>query len=512
MTGPGETACGRTEPQDRFPLGSLLEGMVGPGDVPASLAGTGITGMSLDSRRIRPGNLFVAMPGTVGDGRDHITAALDAGATAVVFESDRASRLCRTLVDQGRAVGVLNLRERVGLMASRLYGDPSGRFSVIGITGTNGKTTCAWLLAQALESLGERSVMMGTIGSGFPDAMAASRLTTEDAVDIQGSLRGWLDKGATAVCMEVSSHGLDQGRVNGVRFNAAVFTNLSRDHLDYHGDMDAYAEAKKKLFRLPGLKAAVVNADDGLGRKILAMTDTPVLMSYGLANADVMPLEPRFGTAGTHFRWAWGQDRFDCRSRLIGEINLPNLLAVIATLLAQGYAADRIEALLPALRPPPGRMELIAGGGRSPAVVVDYAHTPDSLERALRSLRPLTTGSLGVVFGCGGDRDPGKRPLMGRAAARHADRIIITNDNPRGEDPLAIAGMARDGVTGEDAARPCLVELDRARAITTAINSARAGDVILIAGKGHETTQTIGSSVRHFSDREVAAKVLEAHR
>ncbi len=512
MTRSGETASGRTEPEGSLPLGALLEGVVGPGGVPAPLAGTGITGMALDSRRIRPGNLFVAMPGTAADGRDYIAAALDAGAIAVAFESDRASRLCRTLADQGRAVGVANLRERVGLMASRLYGDPSSRFSVIGITGTNGKTTCAWLLARALESLGERSVMMGTIGSGFPDAMAASSLTTENAVDIQGSLRGWLDQGATAVCMEVSSHGLDQGRVNGVRFNAAVFTNLSRDHLDYHGDMDAYAEAKKKLFRLPGLEAAVVNADDRLGRKILAMTDTPVLMSYGLADADVMPLDPQFDTAGTHFRWTWGQRRFDCRSRLIGEINLPNLLAVIATLLAQGYAAERIEALLPALRPPPGRMELIAGGKRSPAVVVDYAHTPDSLERALRSLRPLTTGGLGVVFGCGGERDPGKRPLMGRAAARYADRVIITSDNPRGEDPLAIAAMARDAVTGEDAAKPCLVELDRARAITTAISGARAGDVILIAGKGHETTQTIGSCVRRFDDREVVARVLGAHQ
>ena len=510
MTGPDGTACGRTVPEGCLPLGSLLKGVSGSGDVPALLADTGITGIALDSRRIQPGNLFVAIPGTVGDGRDHIAAALDAGAAAVVFESDRAPPLCRTLADQGRAVGVSNLRERVGLMASRLYGDPSSRFSVIGITGTNGKTTCAWLLAQALECLGERCVMTGTIGSGFPGAMTASSLTTENAVDIQGSLRRWLDKGATAVCMEVSSHGLDQGRVNGVRFNAAVFTNLSRDHLDYHGDMDAYAEAKKKLFRLPGLEAAVVNADDGLGRKILAMTSTPVLMSYGLADADVMPLDPCFDTTGTRFRWTWGGNRFDCRSGLIGEVNLPNLLAVIATLLAQGYAAERIEALLPALRPPPGRMELIPGGKQSPAVVVDYAHTPDSLERALRSLRSLTTGRLGVVFGCGGDRDPGKRPLMGRAAARYADRIIITNDNPRGEDPLAIAGMAREGVAEENSAKSCQVELDRALAIAAAINSARAGDVVLVAGKGHETTQTIGDSVRHFSDREVAARVLEA--
>lgn len=512
MTGPGESVCDRSGTRDPFPLGALLEGVAGQEELPAALAGADITGMALDSRRIRPGNVFMAMPGTAGDGRDHVSAALDAGAAAVVFESDRAPRLCRTLAGQGRAVGVRNLRQQVGLLASRLHGDPSASLGVIGITGTNGKTTCAWLLAQALEALGERCVLMGTVGAGFPDAVAATSLTTADAVDIQRDLRRWLDRGATAVCMEVSSHGLDQGRVNGVRFNAAVFTNLTRDHLDYHGDMDAYAEAKRKLFRFPGLEAVVANADDGLGREILATADAPARISYGLGNADVVPLEPRFGTTGTEFSWEWEQGRYECRSRLIGEVNLPNLLAVVATLLAQGTSADRIQSVMPSLRPPPGRMELVPGNPRGPAVVVDYAHTPDSLERALKSLRPLAAGRLSVVFGCGGERDPGKRPLMGRAAARYADRIILTNDNPRGESPRAIAAMALDGVTAEDPARPCRVELDRERAIAAAIRESGAGDVVLVAGKGHEDTQTIGTGVRHFSDREVAAGVLEAHR
>ncbi len=492
----------------RFPLGDLLKGITPRERLPEGLADTGITGLSLDSRRIEPGNAFVAIPGRFADGREHVVTALESGARAVLFESDHASEVCRRLAHRGHAVGVSNLKDRVGLMASRLYADPSAHLRVLGITGTNGKTTCAWLLAQALNQLGERCVMMGTLGAGFPGALAAASLTTPDAVAVHRNLRDWLDQGATAVCMEVSSHGLDQGRVNAVHFHTALFTNLTRDHLDYHGDMQAYAEAKKKLFGLLGLEAVVTNTDEALGRDILNLTDAPMRITYGRQGADIRPLNPHFQSTGTQFDWEWHQHRFRIRSRLLGEMNLPNLLAVIATLLAQGYAAEQVARVMPKLGPPPGRMEWIPGRGNGPVGVVDYAHTPDALAQALTSLRPLTPGCLTVVFGCGGERDPGKRRLMGAVAARHADRIWITSDNPRNEDPQVIADMIHEGVLEEGSAGGCEIEIDRARAITRAIRQGRADDVVLVAGKGHETTQIMGAHRMPFCDRDVVRSVL----
>lgn len=493
-----------------FTLRGLLHGFIDPQSFPGSLDECRVTGIAIDSRRVVPGALFMAVPGVAADGRDHAEDALGAGACAVLYEARNAPRNCQRLEADGRAFGIGGLRRLVGPVASRFHGDPSMRLSITGITGTNGKTTCAWLMAQALGHLGERCALMGTIGAGFPGDLAPSSLTTGDAVSIQADLRHWLDAGASAVCMEVSSHGLDQGRVDGIRFDSAVFTNLSRDHLDYHGDMSNYAAAKKKLFRMPGLKCAVVNAEDPVGREILDECPAPTLISYGATAADISAGKTSFGDSGTRFTWRWQGREYDCESPLIGEINLANLLAVIATLVARGHDAATINATMSRVMPPPGRMERVSGSASGPAVIVDYAHTPDSLARALQSLRSLTRGALVVVFGCGGDRDAGKRKLMGRAAAQNADRIIITNDNPRSEDPGAIATMALEGVADSGASERCRIVLDRAQAIEGAIRAAADGDVVLIAGKGHETTQTIAGEVLPFNDREVASRVLEA--
>ncbi len=493
----------------RYPLGKLLAGIVEPEAVPDALTAAEITGLALDSRQVRPGNAFVAIPGFTVDGRDYAAHALAAGAVTVLFESGSGSDVCESLVDQGHAVAVPNLRHQVGQIASRFYADPSAHIRMVGITGTNGKTTCAWLLSQALERLGEHCAMMGTIGSGFPTTLQESSLTTADAITIQRSLRHWRDRGATAVCMEVSSHGLDQGRIHGVQFDVAVFTNLSREHLDYHGDLGSYAHTKKKLFVLPNLAAVVTNSDDPLGREIHTLASAPIRITYGHTQADVRPRNECFRSTGIRFEWEWQQRWFQGASRLIGAVNLPNLLAVIATLLALGHEAIAIERVLPGLQPPPGRMELIPGTASDPAVVVDYAHTPDSLTRALQSLRSITHGRITVVFGCGGERDSGKRALMGQAVALHADKIVITNDNPRKEDPQAIIAQILQGVRAVGTEKTVHIEADRANAITTAIQAAGAGDLVLVAGKGHEMTQVLGDRVVPFSDQAVCVAGLE---
>ncbi len=493
-------------------LGTLLAGMQDCDPVPAALESRSVAGISLDSRRVSGGDLFVALPGSAGDGRAHAGEALSAGALAVAFERADAPEECLRLRDEHLAFAVGDLREQLGVMAARYFGDPSLALEVIGITGTNGKTTCAWLLTQALERLGRRSVMLGTIGQGFTDSLSAASLTTGDAVATQQALRHWLDQGAQAACMEVSSHGLDQGRVNGVRFRVAVFTNLTRDHLDYHGDMATYAAAKKRLFDFPWLDAAVVNVDDPVGRDIAAANGAARTLTYGRSGADLVAENIRLAIDGIAFDWQLEGRRYAARSTLLGEVNLPNLLAVIGALLARGHAPERIAEVLPGLKAAPGRMELVPGPVGRPTVVVDYAHTPDSLDRALTSLRPLVRGRLITVFGCGGDRDRGKRAPMGAAAARHADEVVITNDNPRGEDPATIARMALEGATAERADIPRRVELDRARAIRAAVASAAEDDLVLIAGKGHETVQVIGDQTLPFSDVLVARAALEEVR
>lgn len=469
----------------------------------AQLAQLGVrpSGLSSDSRRVRPGEAFVAYRGEHADGRAYIAQAIANGAAAVIWESGDFSWDTSWALPQ---VAVAQLRANVGEIASEFYGDPSARLWMIGITGTNGKTSCSHWLAQALTQLGRKTAVLGTLGNGFPGALTEAINTTPDPILLHGVLADYCAQGATGVAMEVSSHGLDQGRVNGVRFDVAVFTNLTRDHLDYHGDMAAYRAAKRRLFDWPSLRYAVLNADDAVGADIarqLAHQGMPVL-TYGLDAGQVRGRNLVLDERGLRMTAHTPEGEADLHLPLMGRFNAYNLLAVLAALLASQIALQDAVTALQALRPVAGRMQLL-GGGTRPRVVVDYAHTPDALEKALTSLREQTSGQLICVFGCGGNRDKGKRPLMGSAAARLADRVVVTSDNPRHEDAHAIIDDIVAGAAGD-----IVIEVDRAAAISRAIAEAQPGDVVLIAGKGHEAYQMIGNEKLPFSDAEVAARAL----
>ena len=473
-----------------------------------------IGGLSLDSRRVTADDLFIAVPGTSGDGRDYIQQAVRNGAAAVVREKFRGARSGR------RGYGVPNfdiaaLNGHIGAIAARFFEHPSEHLRLIGITGTNGKTTCAYLLAQALDRLGRRCALMSTIGTGFVGSLRPATLTTADAISTQRTLAALRAGKAEAVCVEVSSHGLEQGRVNRVAFDVAVLTNLSRDHLDYHGDMERYACAKQKLFQFDGLHSTVINLDDPFGRRLLDAHGAAQCLGYGLHGGDLRPRNLALSENGIAFDAEYRGRVVPVRSTLIGALNVPNLLAVIATLICCGYELEPIAAAIGKCLPPPGRMELLRKHPSQPAVIVDYAHTPDALERALGSLAELCTGKLWVVFGCGGERDRGKRPLMGRVAESLADHVIVTNDNPRTEKPEQITaqimdGMVGDMVGGKDGGKdgkPTIIH-DRRRAIETAVLAAAAEDIVLVAGKGHETTQTVGQRVIELNDRDIVTAVL----
>ncbi|HYM46835.1 MAG TPA: UDP-N-acetylmuramoyl-L-alanyl-D-glutamate--2,6-diaminopimelate ligase, partial [Burkholderiaceae bacterium] len=405
-----------------------------------------VTGLAIDSRQVRTGDLFLAFPGVSVDGRKFIDSAIAAGAGAVVYEAGDGFSAHTSAAP---AIGVSNLRAALGTIASRFYDAPSQKLIVIGVTGTNGKTTCTQLLAQALDRAPRRCAVIGTLGAGFPGALNESLHTTPDAITVHRLMREFLGASAAYVSMEVSSHALDQGRVNDVAFDLAVFTNLTRDHLDYHGDMQAYGAAKAGLFAWPGLKHAVINRDDEFGRSLLEKLKGRVAtLSYGIDGGDVTArsIVPTSTGLAMHVITPHGEAKLE--APLFGRFNAYNLLAVLATLLLLELPlADAIERLRHA-RPVPGRAERFGGKGQ-PLVIVDYAHTPDALEKILSSLREHTRGRLVCVFGCGGDRDRGKRPLMGAIAQRLADDVIVTDDNPRTEDPQRIiddihAGMSAD--------------------------------------------------------------------
>lgn len=477
-----------------------------------------ITAITADSRAAGPGCLFLAWPGARADGRTFVRDAIARGAAAVAYEPEGVNRVDFEQLSVP-AVAVRNLAWQAGAIADRFYGSPSRPMFVIGITGTNGKTTCTWLAAQALEgqslagkfldapatenSAGGRCALIGTLGYGFADSLTAASHTTPDALSVHRLLRDFLDRGASSVCMEVSSHALDQGRVHGVRFDCAVFTNLSRDHLDYHVTFDAYAEAKQRLFEFEGLRTAVINRDDETGRRLLArMGGRVTAVSYGLEDADVFVRDMALGPDGIHLRVGTPAGDAEIASPLIGRFNVANLLAVLAVLLAAGMPLATAAQRLSRAQAPAGRMECFGGKG-GPLVVVDYAHTPDALEKVLAAAREHATGNVYCIFGCGGDRDRGKRPLMGEIAERAADAVILTDDNPRHEDGDAIISDIASGMR----ARPAIVR-DRARAIATAVAAARAGDIVLVAGKGHEDYQQVGDERRPFSDREVVRQLM----
>jgi UDP-N-acetylmuramoyl-L-alanyl-D-glutamate--2,6-diaminopimelate ligase len=406
-------------------------------------------------------------------------------------------------------VWIDDLRRQLGAIAARFFGDPSAAMTVVGVTGTSGKTSTVQLLAQAFARLGRRAATIGTLGAGLHGALRAGERTTPDVIRVHGLMAEFLDAGATDVAMEVSSHALDQHRVDGIHFDVAVFTNLTRDHLDYHGTMEAYGAAKAKLFAWPGLRAAVVNADDAFGRELATRIPAGVrTLRCGIedADADIRASDVRTHSDGLDFRLVtpWGDAAV--HSALLGRFNVANLLAVAGVLGALEAPFAQIREALEALQPINGRMNRL-GGGALPLVVVDYSHKPDALEQVLAALRAHCDGRLICVFGCGGERDAGKRPIMGAIAERMADVVIVTDDNPRGEAGDAIVAQIVAGMRMPERA---MVERDRARAIDIAIAQAHAGDVVLVAGKGHETYQEVGGARHPFDDLQVARATLEA--
>jgi len=439
--------------------------------------------LASDSRRCAPGVAFLAYPGEAADGRAHIGDAIARGAAAVLWEENGFAWRDEWRVPNA---AIPQLKQRAGELAAEFYGRPSESLWMCGVTGTNGKTSCSQWVSAALNRRQVRSGVIGTLGFGTPGALQPLPNTTPDALEIQALLRKFLDEKAEAVAMEVSSHGLSQGRVNAVAFDCALFTNLSHDHLDYHRTMQAYAEAKARLFDTPGLSAAVLNLDDAMGAKLagrLKGKDVRII-GYGFAEAPAVAVDeylPAKLLPPEH-------------TRQLGSFNRANALGVLGCLLAFGLGRKEAIALLADLPAVPGRMQRIA---ERPLVVVDYAHTPDALEKVLQALRPVAqarSGKLAVVFGAGGDRDPTKRPLMGAVATRLADKVLVTSDNPRSEDPLEI--IHQIGVAAS--------EPDRARAIERIIAEAAGNDVVLIAGKGHEDYQEIAGRRLPFSDAAVA--------
>ncbi len=481
--------------------------------VPPNLAELALSGLRLDSRAIEAGEGFVALAGARVHGLEHAEQALARGAACVLYETPLPPALQQRVVGLP-GIAVPQLRRHLPTLADRVYRAPARQLTTIGVTGTNGKTSTVHLLAQALAAAGCAVATIGTLGCGRPGALIAGERTTPDVLAVHAMLRRFVDEGVDHVAMEVSSHALDQGRVDGVGFAIAVFTNLSRDHLDYHLDMQAYGEAKARLFQWPGLRTAVINTDDAFGRDLLdhIASDVTVLRCGCRALADAIPefqarhIEPT--ADGLRFTLVTPDGEAEIGSRLLGRFNVANLLGVAACLHALGWSLARIVALLPTLDSVPGRMNRF-GGGNQPLVVVDYAHTPDALEQTLATLREHRRGELICVFGCGGERDAGKRPQMAAAAQRHAERIIVTDDNPRGEDGDAIVA---DILAGFESGSHVQVERDRARAIAQAIAGARAGDIVVVAGKGHEPYQEIAGRRLPFDDAVQVRAALEGWR
>ena len=480
-------------------------------DVAALFARMGVvpTRITPDSRRVRPGDAFAAFPGARTDGRSFIPAAIGAGASVVLWEAENFRWDPVWPVANAPVEG---LASRLGMIADVVYGHPSQALWIVGVTGTNGKTSCSQWIAQCFDACGRPSAVIGTLGHGRLREIAPAGETTPDAARVHELLAGFRDAGVKAVAMEVSSHGLEQGRVGGVAFDVALFTNLTRDHLDYHGTMDAYGAAKARLFAWPGLSACVVNVADPFGVRLAAAVRErgARLLTYGTPAADLVATNVEHEPEGIALRVAtpWGAGEVSLP--VAGEFNVQNALGVLGVLLASDVSLGDALTALARIEPPAGRMQRL-GGGTLPLVVVDYAHTPDALQQALAALRPgVGPGrELACVFGCGGDRDAGKRAPMGAIAGRLADRVIVTNDNPRSEDAAAIAAAIVAGIR-ETSNRRWEVELDRQRAIESAIEASRPGDVVLIAGKGHEAYQDQEGIRREFSDARVAAAALAA--
>ncbi|MFM8340922.1 MAG: UDP-N-acetylmuramoyl-L-alanyl-D-glutamate--2,6-diaminopimelate ligase [Methylomonas sp.] len=462
---------------------------------------TEITGITLDSRQIKNGDLFVALNGAHQHGLEHADQAIKQGAVAIIYDPEGITK--QPILDI-ECIAVRQLTQFLGSIAAKFYGKPSEKLAVIGITGTNGKTTCSQLIAQALPDCG----VIGTLGWGAPRKLLPTANTTPDALAMQAMLSELASQNKQAVAMEVSSHGLQQGRVNAVEFTGAVFTNISRDHLDYHGNMDEYLKAKLMLFRMPSLKFSVLNLDDPKSKDVLQVLDSAVdcwtfsTQGKSLKDAQCLIAENiRHSNEGIDFEIHFGEKTFKAYTPIVGDFNLENVLAVLAVLLAMNTPLELAIAKLRNLKAIVGRMEKF-GGDDKPTVLVDYAHTPDALEKVLKAVK--TKQSLCVVFGCGGNRDQGKRPEMGRIAESYADRVIITDDNPRNESADEIIEQILAGCQTDK----MIVINDRATAITTAICQAKKDDWIVIAGKGHEAYQEINGVKWPFSDQTIVEQAL----
>ncbi len=495
----------------------------------AWLTQRGVRALATDSRRVAAGDAFIAWPGHAVDGRQFVPHALAAGASACLVEAQGADAI--SLPQDERVATLPDLKAATGVLASRFMGVPSESLSVVACTGTNGKTSMAWWTAQALSALGRRCGVVGTLGIGEPPSahhpadIKFNGLTTPDPVTLQTALRGFVDAGFAACALEASSIGIVEQRLAGTRIEVALFSNFTQDHLDFHGSMDAYWQAKAQLFAWPGLRAAVLNIDDARGRALAVpgVVNALDLWTYSThdRSARLRAAQVAYADGGLGFEVHEGVAVAPVTTRLIGAYNVSNLLAVIGGLRALGVTLADAATVCAQLTPVPGRMqrvEINASAARSaiartdaagPQVIVDYAHTPDALEQALLALQPFATergGKLWCVFGCGGNRDAGKRPLMGALAQRIADQVVITSDNPRGEAQAFITLQIVAGLAGSQ--QGVKVIEDRRAAIAHAVRNADARDVILIAGKGHEDYQEVRGVKQHFSDAEEAGAAL----
>ena len=469
-----------------------------------------VTGtLSADSRKLADGDGFIAWPGAATDGRKYVSAALSAGARACLVEHEGADAYGFT---DERVATYAGLKAATGPIADAYFEAPSRHLQVVAITGTNGKTSTAWWLAQALGRLGRKCGVVGTLGIGEPGAMVSSGMTTPDPVLLQHQLRRFVDEGFVACALEASSIGIVERRLDGTAIELALFTNFTQDHLDYHASMQSYWDAKAMLFAWPGLKAAVINLDDPKGLALSASVAGKGLDVWTFSCAQAARLEARdirHGAESLSFDVVEGAERHSISTSLVGLYNVSNLLGVMAALRAMSLSLAEAVGACANLLPVPGRMEPLAVPSL-PLVVIDYAHTPDAMEKVLTALRPLALargGQLWCVFGCGGDRDAGKRPLMAAVAEKNADQVVVTSDNPRSENPITIVSQVLLGLSHRDAVH---VQVDRAAAIAHALRLAQPQDVVLLAGKGHENFQEVGGEMLPFSDRAHAQAALAA--
>jgi UDP-N-acetylmuramoyl-L-alanyl-D-glutamate--2,6-diaminopimelate ligase len=468
-----------------------------------------VTGIAYDSRHVQPGHVFVALKGQHADGSAFVRQAIERGAIAIVSQDAAPENVAVawTVVNDARRA--------LALLAAEFFGNPSTGLQVIGITGTNGKTTTAYLVASIFDAAGIRCGVLGTVGYRIGAETREATHTTPESPEVQQMLREMLDRGCGACAMEVSSHALSLHRVDGMTFAAGVFTNLTRDHLDFHADMEAYFQAKRRLFEmLPRDAPSLINLDDPRAASLIELAGRPVTYAVNRP-ADITPGPLSFSLQGLTFDVRTPRGTLHIKSSLVGRPNVYNILAAVSTATALGISFDAIERGITSLDGVPGRFQVVSGTKDDVTVVVDYAHTDDALRNLLETARPLTAARLITVFGCGGDRDRTKRPLMGAVAGRLSDLIVITSDNPRSEDPLKIIEEIQRGITVDtrrDTAQRMLTYPDRREAIGKAIELARPGDVVLIAGKGHEKYQIVGGDVRPFDDVAVAREALGRKR